>query len=495
MKKLYILLSFLLIAENTSAFEISLDAHFDTLSNGLKVLMVKDEDVPVVSCRLYYFVGSMYEGPGTSGLSHMYEHMMFKGTKTLGTKDFEKEKPIMKSIDSIDVIIGNLRSKGYSENDSIFKLHRDAIFSLLDMQREFIKKDEIWETYQSAGGTGLNAWTGDDITAYIVTLPKNKTELFYWIESDRMENPILREFYSERDVVTEERRMRYDNKPVNKYWEMLAAKFYSAHPYRLPTIGWMSDIRAYTREKMSNHIKRYYTPDNGMLILVGNINPEEELKKIKSYFEKIPRAAKPKDVVVTKEPAAIGETRFTVHDNAQQRIDILFQIPGFPNNDLYSLDVIEGILSGRSGRLYNRIVKQDAIGTGAGGSCSYKFDTGYFHVWATFKNGTDPKKVEDALIDELNKLKQNSPSKNEMERVKNSINMHFIKKLKSLEGLSDQLAFFELYGGWEGMLNYPGEIAKIKSENIPAIATTYFNKELSTTGLLLSKDIKEKNND
>lgn len=492
MKKFLLILSFLLISENALAFDISLDAHYDTLSNGLKVLMVRDEDVPVVSCRLYYFVGSMYEGPGTSGLSHMYEHMMFKGTKTLGTKDFEKEKPIMKSIDSIDVIIGQLRSQGYSESDSIFKVNRDAIFTLLEKQREYMKKDEIWETYQNEGGTGLNAWTADDITAYIVTLPKNKTDLFYWIESDRMANPILREFYSERDVVTEERRMRYDNKPVNKYWEILAAKFYTAHPYRIPTIGWMSDIRAYTREKMSNHIKRYYTPDNGILILVGNINPEEELKKIQSYFGNIPRAPKPKDVVVTKEPKAIGETRFTVYDKAQQRIDILFQVPGYPSNDLYSLDVIEGILSGRSGRLYNRIVKQDAIGTSAGGSCAYKFDTGYFHVWATFKNGTDPKLVEEALLDELNKLKNEAPSKNEMERVKNSIQMHFVKRLKSLEGLSDQLALFELYGGWKGMLTYPQKIAAILPETLPSIAKNYFNSEISTTGLLLNREDKDK---
>lgn len=495
MKRLLILFVIMQMAISASAFEIALDAHYDTLSNGLKVLMVRDEDVPVVSCRLYYFVGSMYEGPGTSGLSHMYEHMMFKGTKILGTKDFDKEQPLMKSIDSIDVIIGDLRSQGYSEKDSLFKANRDAIFSLLEKQREFIKKDEIWETYQNGGGTGLNAWTADDVTAYIVTLPKNKTELFYWIESDRMANPILREFYSERDVVTEERRMRYDNKPVNRYWEMLAAKFYSAHPYRIPTIGWMSDIRAYTRKKMSDHIKRYYTPDNGMLILVGNINPEEELKKIKSYFNKIPRANKPKDVVVTKEPAAIGETRFTVYDNAQQRIDIMFQVPGFPHNDLYALDVIEGILSGRSGRLYNRIVKEDGLGTGAGASCSYKFDTGYFHVWASIKNGSDPKKVEEAIFDELNKLKHKKPSINEMERVKNSIQMHFVKQLKSLEGLSDQLAFFEIYGSWKDMYDYPGHISAIKAENIPKIAESYFNEEIRTTGLLLNRDSEEKKND
>lgn len=234
------------------AFDIQIPVHYDTLKNGLRVIVVPDTNVAVVSCRLYYFVGSMYEGPGTTGLSHMYEHMMFKGTKTLGTKNYSKEVSIMKSIDSLEHIINSELVNGKTESDSSVQQMQGKIFKLLEKQRAFIKKDEIWELYQNNGGTQLNAWTADDMTAYIVTLPKNKVDLFFWIESDRMKSPVLREFYSEREVVTEERRMRYDNKPVNRYWERLNAIFYVAHPYRQPTIGWMSDIRSYTRKKWSN---------------------------------------------------------------------------------------------------------------------------------------------------------------------------------------------------------------------------------------------------
>jgi len=196
------------------AFDIQIPVHYDTLSNGLRVIIVPDTNVAVVSCRLYYFAGSMYEGPGTSGLSHMYEHMLFKGTERMGTTSYKKEEKYMASIDSLDTLICQLRQRGVAESDSLFSEYRKQIFSLLDKQRKYIKKDEIWETYMNNGGTHLNAWTGDDMTAYIVTLPQNKLELFFWIESDRMQNPILREFYSERDVVTEERRMRYEKSSV-----------------------------------------------------------------------------------------------------------------------------------------------------------------------------------------------------------------------------------------------------------------------------------------
>ncbi|HOH36343.1 MAG TPA: insulinase family protein, partial [Spirochaetota bacterium] len=209
-----IMISFITFFSFLNAEKISLPVESFTLSNGLKVVIVKNNEVAVVSCRLYYFVGSMYEGPGTSGLSHMYEHMMFKGTKILGTNDYNKELPYIRKMDIIAENIQKLKDSGASDDDARIVKMKKEIYSLLAEQRKYIKKDEIWETYQKNGGSKLNAWTSDYLTAYLVTLPKNKVELFYWIESDRMQNPVLREFYSERDVVAEERRMRYENQPV-----------------------------------------------------------------------------------------------------------------------------------------------------------------------------------------------------------------------------------------------------------------------------------------
>jgi predicted Zn-dependent peptidase len=367
----------------------------------------------------------------------------------------------------------------------VFAKLKNEIFGYQEHERAFMKKDEIWELYSGNGATDLNAWTTDDMTAYIATLPKNKVELFYWIESDRMQNPVLREFYSERDVVAEERRMRYDNQPINRYFERLNALFYQAHPYRIPTIGWMPEIQAFTIKKMYNHLRRFYTPDNAVIVLVGNIDPAAAVDGIKRYFGPIRRAPEPKPEVVSREPAPIGEIRFTVRDNAEPRIDIMYHTPGYPNDDLYALDVVEGILSGRSGRLYNRLIIKDNLCADAGASNAFRLHDGEFQAWAVLKKDTDPVRVEKVMLEEIQALMQSPPSPREMERIKNEIRMSFISNLKSLEGLSDRLAWFQRLGGWKGLLEYPERIMAVKAEQIPGVVKKYFTPETKVIGLLL----------
>jgi predicted Zn-dependent peptidase len=487
MKNSLLFYPLLLISLSSFAYDIDVPVTYDTLSNGLRIIVVPDTNVAVVSCRLYYFVGSMYEGFGTSGLSHMYEHMMFKGTKRLGTTDYKKESVWIAKIDSVDKILYSLKNRGVSDSDSVCINLRREILRYTDKQRQFIKKDEIWELYMGSGATHLNGWTSDDMTAYIVTLPKNKVELFYWIESDRMANPVFREFYSERDVVLEERRMRYENQPANRFDEYLNSLFFIAHPYRLPTIGWKSDIQNYTIQDLSNHVKRFYTPDNAVIVLVGNINPKKAISDVGRYFGGISRAAVPKQEVVTREPPPIGETRYTVRDDAEPQIEIMFHTPGFDNDDLYKLDVLESILSGRSGRLYDRLVNREELCTGADASNAFKLHNGYFEISATLKKDSDPSRVERIIREELDALAKKPPSPREMDRIKNSIRMSFVWNLKSLEGLSDRLAWFERLGSWKSLLAYPDKIAAVRPENIPAIVTKYFDFEKATIGLLLEK--------
>ncbi len=475
------------VFHTSRAESISIPVHYDSLDNGLKIIVAPDTNVAVVSCRLYYFVGSMYEGPGTSGLSHMYEHMMFKGTETLGTTNYKKEVPIMNKIDSLGKVMTELRTDRNPENDARADSIRARISQLLDKQRQYIKKDEIWQRYMNNGGTHLNAWTSDDMTAYIVTLPTNKVDLFYWIESDRMANPVLREFYSERDVVLEERRMRYENRPMRKYWERLWASFYVAHPYRIPTIGWMSDIEAYTRTKMMNHVKKYYTPDNALIVLSGNIDPQQAVKDIRKYFGNIPPAQGGQDDVVTREPAPIGQTRFIMRDEAEPRVDFLFHIPGYPHEDLYKLDVLEGILTGRSGRLYDRLVNKEGLCTNAGASNYFQLHNGLFHVWATLRSEADPDEVEKIILEELERVAQEPPTEREMTRNKNSIRMNFVNGLRSLEGISDRLAWFERLGDWNDLFSYPDRINQVNAKTLHETAKKYFDPELRTTGILLTE--------
>jgi predicted Zn-dependent peptidase len=488
MKKLFLLFSVVVMPLTASAYDINIPVTYDTLPNGLRIIIVPDTNVAIVSCRLYYFVGSMYEQFSRSGLSHMYEHMMFKGTHRLNTKDFAKESVWLAKIDSVDKIIYALKNRGIPDTASERVRLRKEILGYMDKEREYVKKDEIWELYMGNGGTHLNAWTADDMTAYIVTLPKNKVELFYWIESDRMANPVFREFYSEREVVLEERRMRYENQPANRFDEYLNALFYVAHPYRLPTIGWKSDIQNYTIQDLSNHVKRFYTPDNAVLVLVGNIDPKKAVADIRRYFGGIPRAAEPKQEVVTREPAPIGETRFTVRDDAEPQVEIMFHTPGYDNDDLYKLDVLESILSGRSGRLYDRLVNREDLCTGADASNAFRLHDGYFDISATLKKNTDPAKVEKVIREEILSLSRTPPTSREMERTKNSIRMSFVSNLRSLEGLSDRLAWFERLGSWKSLLSYPDRIAAVKAEDVPAIVKKYFDFDKATVGVLVQKE-------
>ena len=478
-------LSVLLLVSALFSFELPV---FDTtLSNGLEVLVVPDSQVAVVSCRLYYKMGSYYEGPGVTGLSHLYEHMMFKGTKRLGTKNYKAEVPFMHRIDSIDNMIVERKSKGYNEEDSLIQDWRKDIFAILDSQRAYIKKDEIWSLYAKNGATGLNAWTGDDLTAYIVTLPANKSELFFNIESDRMENLVLREFYSERDVVTEERRMRYDNKPSGTYYERLMATFYVASPYRLPTVGWYSDIRNYTRAKLEDHIHKYYRPDNAILILSGNITPQKAYQLAVKYFGHIKNPETSIPQVVTREPKPVGVTRFTQMSEGTPRIDIMFHTPGYPDSALYALDVLENLFSGTSGRLYKKLVEEDGLCVNAGAGNTWQVGDGNFHIWATLKEGVDPKKVEDIILNEIKFASENEPTKNELEMIKNRLTYNYYEGLTNLEGISDQLAFFWKLGDWMKMFTYVDDINTVKSTTWAV--KKYLNPKYRTVGVLINKEV------
>ncbi len=478
----------LLLLSIIPTLALNLPVHEKVLPNGLKILIVPRPDVAVVSCRLYYYMGSYYEAPGTSGLSHMYEHMMFKGTKRLGTTNYQAELPLMAAIDSIDAEIGELKRAGHLEEDSLIQEKRDSIFAILDKQREYITKDEIWGLYQKAGGTGLNAWTSDDMTAYIVTLPANKLELFANIEADRMENLVLREFYSERDVVTEERRMRYENKPTNNYWLRLESMFYAASPYRIPTIGWYSDIRNYTRDKMTQHIQKFYRPDNALLILTGNVDTTTAFPLLERYFADIARPETPLERVVTKEPAPIGEQRLSVTAEAKPRLDIMYHTPGFPHADLYKLDMLENILSGRSGRLHKRLVDEERLCTAVGAGNRWRIADGNFHIWASLTADADPSKVEAIILEEIEKLSHEDPSAEELERTRNQIAVYFARQLTKLESLSDNLAFFAKLGRWQELYDYETKISAVTSTK--EAVTLWLKPEHRTVGTLISKEKK-----
>ncbi|MCL1945695.1 MAG: insulinase family protein [Chitinivibrionia bacterium] len=458
----------------------------EILPNGLKLLVVSDAKIPDVSCRLYYFVGSMFESYSNTGLSHFYEHLMFKGTKRLGTTNYEAEIPIMKEIDGIDSEILSLLRSGISPNDERILSLKNKLTQLQDEQRKYIIKDEIWSLYEKNGATGLNAWTSDDITAYIVTLPANKVELFANIEADRMQNLVLREFVSERDVVYEERRMRYENRPVNNYRLILESMFYSAHPYRNPTIGWASDIENYSTAALKSHIEKYYRPDNAIIVLAGNITPKAASQLANKYFAQIKNPKTEVDFVKTREPKPIGEKRFIVREkNAEPQIDIWFHTSGYPDSSLFALEIIENMLSGNSGILYKRLVEEEKLCTSVGAANFWRHHNGKFAIYAVLKKDISHEKVEKIILEEIEKLTKEEPKSDELLRVKNTLKRQHLEKFKNLEGFSDELAFFAKFGDWRGLFEYQDKIIEIKST--ANIVKKYLDPNFRTVGWLVNE--------
>ena len=484
MKNFYLLI--FIITSITFAKKSDFPVFEEILPNGLTLLVVTDTTIPEVSCKLYYFAGGMFESYSNTGLSHFYEHLMFKGTKRLGTTNYEAEIAIMEAIDSVDSEILRLSRRRVSQDDKRISTLKDRLTQLMEEHRKYIVKDEIWSIYEKNGATGLNAWTSDDITAYILTLPANKVEIFANIESDRMQNLVLREFVSERDVVREERRMRYENRPTSNYRMILESIFYSAHPYRNPVIGWESDIENYSTTALKNHIAKFYRPDNALIVLAGNIKPKAASQLINKYFAQIKNPKADIEEVKTREPNPIGEKRFVVREkSAEPRIDILFHTPGYPDSALFALEIIESMLSGNSGILYKRLVEEEKLCVSVGAGNYWRHHNGKFTIFAVLKADAEHEKVEKIILEEIEKLTNQEPKHDELLRVKNTLKLQYLQKFKDLERFSDELAFFAKFGNWRDLFEYQDKVASITSS--ASVVKKYLDPKFRTVGWLINE--------
>src|SRR3989338_4683198 len=348
-----IILTSLLHTATPNAQELRLDVKEHTLKNGLTLLMLEQHRSPTVSLRIAFKVGSVNERPGITGASHLFEHMMFKGTKLFGTKDWEAEKPLLAREDELVKAI----SKTTDENSR--KALEAELEDVRKKQKEITNTEEFWAIYMQNGATGINASTSDDITRYYCDTPANKLQLWAFIEADRMKNLVLREFYSEKDVVMEERRMRTETSPFGLMFEQLNAAAFTAHPYGWPVIGWpvigwMSDIQNITKEQTENYFTQYYAPNNSVVVAVGDINPPEVIELVEKYFSDIP-AQPPIPEVKTVEPEQKGERRIEVEYDANPMLAIAYHKPDImhPDQHRICIEVIQNLLSeGRTSRLY-----------------------------------------------------------------------------------------------------------------------------------------------
>src|SRR5438128_5815471 len=279
-----------------------------TMANGLTLLVMERHHAPIVSVNLTYKVGSVNEHAGITGVAHLYEHMAFKGTRTIGVTDAEKERPVLEELDRLAEAILAEKAKGPAADEARLATLRKRFTEVEAQAQQFVVPAELASLYQRNGGVGLNASTGKDLTRYFLSFPSNRLPLWAAVESDRMANGVLREFYKEKKVVLEERRQRTDNAPSGRLDEAFAAAAFMAHPYALPVIGWPSDLEALSRAQTEAFFQTYYGPGNAVLAVVGDIKPKEVIALVEHTFGKIP-ARPPSPPVLTTEPPYAGERR------------------------------------------------------------------------------------------------------------------------------------------------------------------------------------------
>jgi predicted Zn-dependent peptidase len=459
-----------------------------TLENGMKVLLLERHESPTLSFYIRFRVGAVDENIGMTGTAHLLEHMLFKGTKTLGTKNYAEEEKVLSRTDSVVASLEAERSKGEKADKGFLRYLEDTLQKLQAEHKKWVVKDEIESIYSQNGAVGFNAFTSQDSTAYVVSLPSNRLELWARIESDRLLNPVLREFYSERDVVMEERRRSYDSNPQRKLMENFLAAAFMASPYGRPIIGWASDIQSLDRQATEEFFRTYYSPANTVLAIVGDVNPEEALPVIKKYFERIPRRVLPPPLK-TGEPEQAGERRIRVETDANPQLVMGFHKPNAPHPDDAVCEIIEGILSyGRTSRLYRRLVEDEKIAVEASASNGFPGERypNLFLLSGTPRHPHTAEELEKALLRELEELKKEPVSDQDLQKIKNQIQTSFLRKLDSNSSLAYWLSYGQsLFGDWRYVTDRIKAYEKVTPEDVRRVARKYFNPKNRTVAILV----------
>ncbi len=458
-----------------------------TLDNGLKFLVLERHEAPVVSFHTYANVGAVDEVKGITGLAHLFEHMAFKGTKTLGTKNYQAEAEAMARMDeTFEAIKAEQRKGDRADKDRLAELQKQ-LKEAQEQAQEYLVHDEFEEVYVREGGIGFNAYTGYDATGYIVSLPSNKVELWMSMESERFLNPVVREFYKEKDVVMEERRLRTESQPVGRLLEEFLAIAYKAHPYGEPAVGHMSDLKTMTRAEAEAFFDKYYGPSNLTIAIVGDVDPEEIKTMAQEYFGRIPGGPKP-DPVETVEPPQLGERRVVVEDPSQPFVLIGYHKPSINHSDNAVFDAITDTVGvGRTSRLYKSLVKEKKIAvvaTGFPGLPGNKYP-GLFLFYAVPARGHKNQECEEAINVEIERLKTELVSPEELDKAKTRSRAGLIRQLASNSGLASRLTFYEVVtGDWRNLFKQLDHIEQVTAEDIQRVAKQYFVRKNRTVGVI-----------
>jgi predicted Zn-dependent peptidase len=481
---------------------VNLDVKEHVLGNGMKILMIPKPGVPRVVCHIYFKVGSINEKPGITGIAHIHEHMMFKGTEMMGVTDFAKDQAIDKQIDEVmDQIYHERYWKAEGGDQAKLADLQKQGDALIASEKPYIIKDDLWTLYMKNGGTALNASTGNENTGYYVTLPSNKVELQMLLESDRMLHAYFREFYSEKDVIMEERRLS-ENRPGFFFEEQVNAAFYAASPYHWDVVGWMDDIRKITKADLIDFHNRYYVPNNCVAIYVGDIDPAAITAMAEKYFGRIPKGPD-LEPIRDGEPPQYSEKRMYGEGPAPTSLQIMFHAPQEGHPDTSALSVLADVLGsgggggfrggmgggGGTGRLYKILVRDKQLAVNASASSRTQWYVGSFQFSATprFDKNVQPEDLEKEIWSEIEKIKKDGATPEEIQKAKNRSEAMFVRSLGSTMGLAGRIGRAELNRGWHSIIDDLESVKKVTNDDIKRVAAKYFVKDNSLTTIYKRK--------
>jgi zinc protease len=407
-----------------------------TLKNGMKVLVQTDHNIPNVALYIFYRIGSRNERPGTTGLSHFFEHMMFNGAKKYGPGDLDK--------------------------------------------------------VMEANGGANNAYTSQNVTVYQDWFPRTAIPLIFDIEADRIQNLNFdpAKIESERGVVASERRLSVDNNNGGLLDEQLWASAFIAHTYQWPVVGWMSDIEHWTMEDLKHHFEMGYSPSNATMVVVGDVTPEEIFQICEKTIEPIPSHAPPPPVT-TVEPPQLGERRLVVHKQAELPLLMIgYHVPATNNGDFYATNILRTILfEGESSRMYQRLVDKDQLALDVESSLQPAFDPTLAIIVAEPKQGVDPEKCEKAIYEELERAKSSAITDQELEKAKNIRLMEFYHQMRTINGRANTIGTYEVFmGDYKKLFDAAKNYGAVTKEDVQRVAKAYFDANNRTVAALLPEN-------
>lgn len=454
------------------------------LSNGMKVIVMERRDAPVASFHVYADVGSANESYGITGISHLLEHMAFKGSTTVGTTDYAQEAVVLAKLDSVCEELQRQQQSLRPDSARIAALQGQFAFLEAEAKR-YVVTDEFVDLLRKEGDRSVNAYTSNDATQYINSLPSNRLEFWMALTSDRFLNPVFREFYKERDVVMEERRLSLETRPIGRLIEDFLATSFKAHPYHHEVIGHMSDLKRLTRRDVEAYFRTFYIPSNMVVAIVGDVEATEAFRLAELYFGRIPSGPKPEGPR-TEEPEQWGERRVEVVAQSEPILLVGYHRPSIRHQDHFPLDALANIVGiGRSSRLYAEMVKSRKIAIQTGCFNGFPGDKypnliAFYAIPAKDHTAAECLAVIDA---EVEKLRTTPVTGEELTKYKRMTRKRLLDSMKSNQGMAEMLANAEvLLGDWRATFDQLQRVEAVTAADVQRVANTYLTRRNRTVG-------------